>query len=190
MSLKYTLITFQHYTHTHTHIYIYIYIYILLYLYIVFNSIDSAYVNSSSSLSSCRAASTNIPGPLSPLLPILQRLSKVFMATSHIAAICMFELVVLLLFGHMWGSIGVHHLWARYVFCLSTGHGYLSMAVFILIYRSHSYRWAAVVPRSNWLSWALSRKTHTSRTNLGIAFGRQRVYSQTFRPIMLLPMCT
>ena len=31
----------------------------------------------------------------------------------HIAAECMFELVVLLLPGHMWGSIGVHHLWAR-----------------------------------------------------------------------------
>ena len=26
----------------------------------------------------------------------------------HIAAVCMFELVVLLLLGHMWGSIGVH----------------------------------------------------------------------------------
>ena len=31
----------------------------------------------------------------------------------HIAAECMFELVVLLFPGHMWGSIGVHHLWAR-----------------------------------------------------------------------------
>ena len=38
---------------------------------------------------------------------------------------------------------------AVYVCGLSVGHGYLSMAVFILIYRSHSYRWAAVVPRSN-----------------------------------------
>ena len=28
----------------------------------------------------------------------------------HIAAECMFELVVLLLPGHKWGSIGVHHL--------------------------------------------------------------------------------
>ena len=28
----------------------------------------------------------------------------------HIAAVCMFELVVLLLLGHMWRSIGVHHL--------------------------------------------------------------------------------
>ena len=35
---------------------------------------------------------------------------------------------------------------AVYVFGLSVGHGYLSMAVFILIHRSHS--------------WALSRKTH------------------------------
>ena len=58
-----------------------------------------------------------------------------------------------------------------YVCDLSVGHGYLSMAVFILIYRSHSYRWEAVVPRPNWRSWALSRETHTSRTRLGIAFG-------------------
>ena len=28
----------------------------------------------------------------------------------HIASLCMFELVILLLPGHMWGSIGVHHL--------------------------------------------------------------------------------
>ena len=28
----------------------------------------------------------------------------------HTAAVCMFELVVLLLLSHMWGSIGVHHL--------------------------------------------------------------------------------
>ena len=30
----------------------------------------------------------------------------------HIVAVCKFELVVLLLHGHMWGSIGLHHLWA------------------------------------------------------------------------------
>ena len=37
----------------------------------------------------------------------------------HIAAECMFELVVLLLLGHMWGSIGIHHLWARPCFSSS-----------------------------------------------------------------------
>ena len=31
----------------------------------------------------------------------------------HIAAVCMFELVVLLLLGHMRGSKGVHHWWVR-----------------------------------------------------------------------------
>ena len=31
----------------------------------------------------------------------------------HIATVCMFELVVLLLIGHMRGFTGVHHLWAR-----------------------------------------------------------------------------
>ena len=40
----------------------------------------------------------------------------------HRAAVCMFELVVLLLFGHMWGSIGVHHLWARPCFSRSVLH--------------------------------------------------------------------
>ena len=40
----------------------------------------------------------------------------------HIAAGCMFELVVLLLPGHMWGSIGVHHLWARPCFSSSDLH--------------------------------------------------------------------
>ena len=40
----------------------------------------------------------------------------------HIAAVCMFELVVLLLPGHMWGSIGVHHLWACPCFSSSVLH--------------------------------------------------------------------
>ena len=31
----------------------------------------------------------------------------------HTDAVCVFELVVLLLLSHMWGSIGVHRLWAR-----------------------------------------------------------------------------
>ena len=40
----------------------------------------------------------------------------------HIAAVCMFELVVLLLPGHMWGSIVVPHLWARPCFSSSVLH--------------------------------------------------------------------
>ena len=40
----------------------------------------------------------------------------------HIAAESMFKLVVLLLPGHMWGSIGVHHLWARPCFSSSDLH--------------------------------------------------------------------
>ena len=41
---------------------------------------------------------------------------------SHRAAVCMFELAVLLLFGHMRGSIGVHHIWARPGFSNSVLH--------------------------------------------------------------------
>ena len=37
----------------------------------------------------------------------------------HIVAVCKFELVVQLLHGHMWGSIGVHQLWARPCFSSS-----------------------------------------------------------------------
>ena len=37
----------------------------------------------------------------------------------HIAAVCMFELVVLLLLGHKSGSIGVHHWWVRLCFSSS-----------------------------------------------------------------------
>ena len=37
----------------------------------------------------------------------------------HIAAVCRFELVILLLLGHMWGSIGIHHLRARPCFSSS-----------------------------------------------------------------------
>ena len=40
----------------------------------------------------------------------------------HIAVECMFVLVVLLLPGHMWGSIRVHHLWARPCFSSSVLH--------------------------------------------------------------------
>ena len=57
-------------THTHTQTYIYIYINIYIYIYI--------YIYISSSSSSCRAASTDIPDPLSPLLPIIHRLRQVF----------------------------------------------------------------------------------------------------------------
>ena len=48
------------------------------------NSINRFKSSLSSSSSSCRAASTDIPDPLSPLLPIVHRLWQVFSATSRI----------------------------------------------------------------------------------------------------------
>ena len=45
-----------------------------------------------------------------------------YISHPHRAAVCMFELVVLLLLGPMWGSIGVHHLWARPCFSSSVLH--------------------------------------------------------------------
>ena len=40
----------------------------------------------------------------------------------HIVAVCMFELVILLLLSHMRGSIGVHHWWVRLCFSSSVLH--------------------------------------------------------------------
>ena len=40
----------------------------------------------------------------------------------HRAAVYMFELAILLLLGHMWGSIGVHYLWANPCFSSSVLH--------------------------------------------------------------------
>ena len=54
-------------------------------------------------LPSCHAASTDIPDPLSPLLPIVHRSWLVLQGYTpnlHIAAVCSFELVVLLLLDH------------------------------------------------------------------------------------------
>ena len=69
---------------------IYIYIYILPYIlyllpYIFYICIYChKYLYTSSSSSSGRAASTDIPDPLSPLLPIVHRFWQVFKATSRI----------------------------------------------------------------------------------------------------------
>ena len=62
-------------THTHTHTYIYIYIYTCVYIYIYTQSVTST---------SCRAASTELPDPLSQLVPIIHRPRDVFKATSCI----------------------------------------------------------------------------------------------------------
>ena len=45
-----------------------------------------------------------------------------YIPNPHIAAVCMFEMVVLLFLGHMRGPIGVHHLWARPCFSSSVLH--------------------------------------------------------------------
>ena len=62
------------------------------------------------------------------------------------------------------------------------------MAVFILIYWSHPYRWAAVVPDRTNRSWPLNRRIHMPRTELGIVLSRQKVYPHLFTFTMLLPM--
>ena len=79
------------YSHMYIHIYLYIHIYMhvsisILYIYICYihtyvYTYIPRYIHISSS-SSCRAARSDIPDPLSPLLPIVHRLQWVFGATS------------------------------------------------------------------------------------------------------------
>ena len=110
-------------THTHTHIYIYIYIYITLIkdsyqMCTKENSFKSTIIIII--IMSCRQhgypwpSLTTSPYYSSPLAGL-----QGYILCPHIAAVCKFELVVLLLLGHMWGSIGVHHLWARPCFSRS-----------------------------------------------------------------------
>ena len=54
----------------------------------------------------------------------------------HIAAECMFVLVVLLLHGHVWGSIRVHFLWVRPCF---------SRSVCIVSYYSVLFLWLRII---------------------------------------------
>ena len=88
------------YTHTHTHTHIYIYIYIM----------------------SCRRhgypwpSLTTSPFRSSPLVGLQGHIPY-----PHRAAECMFDLVIQLFPGHMWGSIRVHPLWARPCFSKRSG---------------------------------------------------------------------
>ena len=86
-------------THTHTHTYIYI---------IIMSCHKHRYPWPSI------ATSPYFPSPLADLQGYIQYPQR--------AAVFMFELAVLLLLGHMWVSIGVHHLWARPCFPSSVLH--------------------------------------------------------------------
>ena len=104
------------YTYTHTHLYIYIYIYTYTHLYIYTHTYTHLYIV----IMSCRQhgypwpSLTTSPYHSSPPVGL-----QGYILCPHIVAVCKFELVVLLLHGHMWGSIGVHHLWARPCFSSS-----------------------------------------------------------------------
>ena len=87
-----------------------IYIYIYIYIYIIFIII----------IMSCRQhgypwpSLATFPYRSSPPAGLLG-----YILCPHIAAVCKFGLVVLLLLGHMWGSIVVRHLRARPCFSSS-----------------------------------------------------------------------
>ena len=88
--------------HVHIYIYIYIYIYIII---IIMSCGQHRY------LWPCLSTSPYHSSPMAGL--------QGYIPYPHIAAVCMFELVVLLLIGHIRGSTGVHHLRARPCFSSS-----------------------------------------------------------------------
>ena len=99
-------------THTHTHIYIYIIIIIII--------------------MSCRQHGYPRPSlATSPYHSSPPAGLQGYILCPHIVAVCKFELVVLLLHGHMWGSIGVHHLWARPCFSSSVPRVYIYIYIYI-----------------------------------------------------------
>ena len=79
------------------HSFIHLYIYIYIYIYHQHHVVPLARIP--------LTLSYHFPYPSSPLSCL-----QSYIPYPHIAAVCMFELVILLLLGHMWGSIGVHHL--------------------------------------------------------------------------------
>ena len=79
--------------------------------FLVFFSRESSWHNSWSTELWSLATSPYHSSPLAGL--------QGYILYPHIAAVCMFELVILLLLGHMWGSTGVHHLWVRLCFSSS-----------------------------------------------------------------------
>ena len=96
------------------------YYYILIYVY---RRVSTRYLSISSSSSSCRAGSTDIPDPDTFPYRSLHLAGLLdYIPYPHIVAECMFVLVVLLLLGHMWGSIRIHHLWVRPYFSSSVLH--------------------------------------------------------------------
>ena len=77
----------------------------LFYMYLLTLDTGAELISSSLSSSSCRTASTDIPDPLSSLRSSPLAGLQGYIPYPHIAAVCMFEPVVLLLPGH---KVGFH----------------------------------------------------------------------------------
>ena len=71
------------------------------------------------------------PFPSSPLACL-----QGYILCLHIVAVCRFELVVLLLHSHMWGSIGVHHL---YIYIYIYIHGVMDKLTSKLVKNVNNY---------------------------------------------------
>ena len=61
--------------------------------------------------------------------PLRAHVLQGYIPHPHIAAVCMFEQVILLLLDHMRGSIGVHRLWAHPCFSSSVLHVWLDFVM-------------------------------------------------------------
>ena len=103
-----------HQTKPNIYIYIYMYIYIYIYIIIIIIMLYHQHGYPWPSFATPPYRSSLLVGPQG-YIPYPQR-----------AAVCRFELVILLLLSHMRGSIGEHHLWAHPCFSSSVLHVWLS----------------------------------------------------------------
>ena len=85
---------------------------------------------------------------------------QVYIPNRHLNAVCMIELVVLFLQGHMWGSIGVHHLWARPCFSSSNNlhkvvrfYDNFDSYWYCINYRRIQNRWPDFFWNYQWSRW-------------------------------------
>ena len=76
----------------------------------------------------------------------------------HIAAVCKFGLVVLLLLGHMWGSIGVRHLRARPCFSSSVRQRLL------------------IIPKGSSITVGVSNPSSQATSGLRVIFVRPAIF--------------
>ena len=122
-------------THTRTHTYIYVYRYIYTHTHIYIYTHTHTYICIHHHRHVVSLARISWPSlATSPYRSSPRANLQGYIPYPHIAAVCMFELVVLLLLGHMWGSIGVKMCIYIYIYIHTHIYIYIHTHTYIYIY--------------------------------------------------------